>query len=54
VLAVQRAGAETCVGSLAPGDGYTIIELRADDTGLLRVHLYQKDGSYRVAGLDRE
>lgn len=54
VLAVQRAGAETCVGSLAPGDGYTIIELRADDTGPLRVHLYRRDGSYRVAGLDRE
>jgi hypothetical protein len=54
VLAVQRAGAQACVGPLAPGDRYTIIELRADDTGPLRVHLYQKDGSYRVAGLDRE
>ncbi len=54
-LTVQQTNAETCVGSIATSaDGYTLVDLRADDTGRLRVHLYQKDGSFRVAGLERE
>jgi hypothetical protein len=55
-LAVERGrtDAESCVGALSTSSDYSLVELRADDTGLLRVHLYKKDGAYLVAGLDRE
>jgi hypothetical protein len=56
-LTVERgaSAAESCAGPLAPaGDGYAIVELRADDTKPVRVHLYQQDGGYRIAGLERE
>ena len=45
--------AETCTAPLAGAD-YTLVELTADDTNPLRVHLFRKDGAYRIAGLDRE
>jgi hypothetical protein len=56
-LTVERgaADAERCVGPLVQAaDGYTIVELRADDTKPMRVHLYQQDGAFRIAGLERE
>jgi hypothetical protein len=55
-LAIERGAtaAESCVGPLATTEDYTLVELRADDTRLLRVHLYKQDGAYQVAGLDRE
>jgi hypothetical protein len=49
-----RSDAERCVGPLSTSADYTLIELRADDTHPLRVHLYKQDGAYTVAGLDRE
>jgi hypothetical protein len=54
-LVVQRSGttAESCVGPLASSGDYAVIELRADATNVLRVHLYRRDGSFYVAGVDR-
>ena len=54
-LAIERGrdAAESCVGPLSPAD-YTLVELRADDTRPLRVHVYRQDGALHIAGLDRE
>jgi hypothetical protein len=54
-LTVERGAApgESCITLGAVRD-YSIVELRADTTQPLRVHLYQHEGRYKVAGLDRE
>ncbi|HEY5950149.1 MAG TPA: hypothetical protein VIV40_31855 [Kofleriaceae bacterium] len=54
-LAIERGrnAAESCVGPLPTSDDYTVVELRADGTHPLRVHLYKQDGAYQVAGIDR-
>jgi hypothetical protein len=50
----RKASGESCVGPLAAGRDYSIVELVTDDTRPLRVHLYHHDGRYKIAGLDRE
>lgn len=54
-IAAGTTRAETCAGPIAPQANYVIVELRADSTGPLLVHLYRTQaGTYAVAGLDRE
>jgi len=53
-LAVERRGAESCTAPISSIEPYVLVELRADDTGLLRVHLYGAGDTYRIAGLDRD
>jgi hypothetical protein len=53
-LAVERRGAESCTAPITSADAYVHVELRADDTNVLRVHLYRAGDTYRIAGLDRD
>jgi hypothetical protein len=54
-LAVGPADApgESCTSPLPPGSDYGVVELRADGTSPLRVHVYAGEEGYRVAGLER-
>ncbi|HLL25851.1 MAG TPA: hypothetical protein VK427_27120, partial [Kofleriaceae bacterium] len=52
-ITLGASSAERCTPPLARG-AYTLVELRADKTNPLRVHVYDHGGVLRVAGLDRE
>jgi hypothetical protein len=53
-LAIERRGAESCTAPITSTEPYVLVEMRADSTGLLRVHLYRAGDTYRIAGLDRD
>jgi len=55
-LAVKRGTppAESCTAPITSTTDYVVVELRADDTGPLLVHLYRSGAGYEIAGVDRE
>jgi hypothetical protein len=55
-LAVKRGTppAESCTAPITSTTDYVVVELRADDTGPLLVHLYRSGAGYQIAGVDRE
>lgn len=46
--------AEACTAAIPASSNYVVIELRADSTNPLRVHLYRDGNRFAVAGLDRD
>jgi hypothetical protein len=53
-LAVERRGTEVCTAPLTSRDAYSVIELHADDTGVLRVHISRDGGTAQTIGLERD